>query len=227
MARVFSFVAALAVCLIATSSALTLDEIGEEFGNAPQAGLSPGQLAILNDAHRVYLYHVASDGYKSYIAGYFQGDTAAAQDALCKFAALDKGLDVVLLPGPREVTTIAKKQRVNADWELRIPERAGLRGHNPTLLVVKAKVKAKGVRLDFECGAGYAEQRGALQPGSHFFPARHDAIAAAPAGELNRSIRSSARKELESRHGTCLFFRRGAGCVPDCYLVGAGPRRDR
>ena len=117
MARVFSFVAALAVCLIATSSALTLDEIGEEFGNAPQAGLSPGQLAILNDPHRVYLYHVASDGYKSYVAGYFQGDTAAAQDALRKFAALDKGLDVVLLPGPREVTTIAKKKRVNADWE--------------------------------------------------------------------------------------------------------------
>jgi hypothetical protein len=135
MAHVFSFVAALAVCLIATSSALGLDEIGEEFGNAPQAGLSPGQLAILNDPHRVYLYHVASDGYKSYVAGYFQGDTAAAQDALRKFAALDKGLDVVLLPGPREVTTIAKKKRVNADWELRIPERAGLRGHNPTLLV--------------------------------------------------------------------------------------------
>lgn len=138
MVRVFSFVVALALCLIASSSAPGLDEIGEEFGNAPipqPFGLSPGQLAMLNDTHRVYLYHVASDGYKSYVAGYFQGDTAAAQDAIRKLAALDKGLDIVLLPGPRAVTTFAQKKRVNTDWELRIPIRAGLRGRNPALLV--------------------------------------------------------------------------------------------
>ncbi len=42
-----------------------------------------------------------------------------------RFAALEKGLDVVLLPGPREVTGFGGKRKVSADWELYIPVPGG------------------------------------------------------------------------------------------------------
>lgn len=108
---------------VATSPAFALDMIGEEFGNAPfrATNLPAGQLALLNDARRVYLYHVASDGYKSFISGYYQGDTAAANDFLRRYAALEKDLEVVLLPGPREVASFHGKRTVSADWELHVP----------------------------------------------------------------------------------------------------------
>src|SRR5437868_4979476 len=93
------YAAALATLLsLAAPPAFALDSIGADFGNAPFNGgpnLPFGLQSMLNDTHRVYLYHVASDGFKSFIAGYFQGDTAAANDALRRFAALEKGLDVV------------------------------------------------------------------------------------------------------------------------------------
>ena len=126
------YAAALAALLsLSAPTAFGLDSIGEQFGNTPIAGgpgLPFGLLSILNDTHRVYLFNIASDGYKSYVAGYFQGDTAAANDALRRFAALEKGLDVVLLPGPREVAGFDAKRKVSTDWELHIPmTRAGAR----------------------------------------------------------------------------------------------------
>jgi hypothetical protein len=63
----------------------------------------------------------------SFISGYFQDDTLACHDALRQFAALDKGLEVVLLPGPREVTSFDGKRKVSADWELHVPTRAARR----------------------------------------------------------------------------------------------------
>jgi hypothetical protein len=125
------YAAALAALLsLAVPSAFGLDEIGTEFGNNPVSGfsnLTAGQLAILNDSHRVYLYHVQSDGFRSFVSGYFQGDTAGAQSALRRFAALDRNLNVVLLPGPREVTSFSGKEKVSADWEFYIstPSRFG------------------------------------------------------------------------------------------------------
>jgi hypothetical protein len=130
MARGFRFALALALCLIAATPAFGLDEIGEQFGNHPLPGffnLPARQLAILNDTHRVYLYHVHSDGFRSFVRGYFQGDTADANDALRRFAALDKGLEVVLLPGPHDVLNfngeqkVLAYQKVSADWEVNIP----------------------------------------------------------------------------------------------------------
>jgi hypothetical protein len=117
---------------LAAPPAFALDLIGEDFGNAPfrgGTGLTNGLLSLLNDTDRVYLYHVESDGFKSFISGYFQGDTSAAHDYLRRFAALEKGLEVVLLPGPREVTSLDGKRKVSADWELHIPcvKEAGLR----------------------------------------------------------------------------------------------------
>jgi hypothetical protein len=123
------YAAALAILLsVAAAPAIGLDEIGAMFGNAPLRGgtdLPPGQLAMLNDTHRVYVYFVRSDGYKSFYDGYFQGDTAAANAALRRYADLEKGLEVVLLPGPREVTSFGGKQKVRADWQLYVPDPQG------------------------------------------------------------------------------------------------------
>lgn len=125
MPRNVRFILALSLCLSAVPPAFGMDSIGEQFGNGPVSGLqvTEGQRALLNDWHRVYLYFIDSDGFRSYICGYFQGDTAGAQAALRRFAALDKGLDVVLLPGPRTVLSFNGKQKVSADWELHIPVR--------------------------------------------------------------------------------------------------------
>jgi hypothetical protein len=140
MPRGFPFALALALCLFAAQSVFSLDEIGEQFGNDPLPGffnLPARQLAILNDTHRVYLYHVHSDGFRSFVRGYFQGDTAGANDAFRRFAALDKGLEVVLLPGPREVHSyhgsLTAKQKLTADWEVNIPTPSNFSrlGHEP------------------------------------------------------------------------------------------------
>ena len=91
----------------------------EHFGNAPVPdgwGFTPGLLPLLNDAHRDYWYEVNGDA-----AFFFQGDTAAAQEALRRFAALDKGLEVVVLPGPREVSSLTGERKLTADWELHVP----------------------------------------------------------------------------------------------------------
>jgi hypothetical protein len=133
--RTHCLTAALAALLsLAVPPAFALDEIGEQFGNDPLPGgrdLPFPLLAILNDPHRVYLYHIHSDGYKSFMAGYFQGDTPAANAALSRFAALEKGLEVVLLPGPRQVFSYGGKQKVSADWELHIPITGGLGDSRP------------------------------------------------------------------------------------------------
>src|SRR3954451_20006150 len=102
--------ALVALLSLAAPPVFALDLIGEDFGNTPIAGgphLPFGLLSLLNDTHRVYYYTVASDGYKSFMSGYFQGDTAAANDFVRRYAALDKDLEVVLLPGPREVNSMS------------------------------------------------------------------------------------------------------------------------
>jgi hypothetical protein len=119
---------AILVLSLAAAPAFGLDAIGAIFGNEPipgSTGLPAGQLAMLNDPHRVYLYFVRSDGYKSFYDGYFQGDTAAANAALRRYADLEKGLEVVLLPGPRDVTSFGGKRKVRADWELYVPDPHG------------------------------------------------------------------------------------------------------
>src|SRR6516165_9221502 len=123
------YAAVLAILLsVAAAPAFGLDEIGVIFGNEPisgHTGLTSGQLAMLNDTHRVYVYFVRSDGYKSFYDGYFEGDTAAANVALRRYAGLKKGLEVVLLPGPHDVTSFGGKRKVRADWELYVPDPHG------------------------------------------------------------------------------------------------------
>jgi hypothetical protein len=122
------------VLFLGVLPAFALDSIGDELGNRPLAGgpeLPFPLLTILNDPHRVYLFHIQSDGYKSFIAGYFEGDTRAANAALRRFAALEKGLEVVLLPGPRQVISYTGKKKISADWELHVPVTGGLGGRRP------------------------------------------------------------------------------------------------
>jgi hypothetical protein len=103
-----------------------MDSIGEQFGNAlvpGYLGVAHGLLPLVNDSHRVYLRNVDSDRSGYFLSCYFAGDTAAVHAALRQFAAVERGLDVVLLPGPREVTSFDGKRKLSADWELHIPGR--------------------------------------------------------------------------------------------------------
>ena len=108
---------ALAALLLAAPRAFGLAY--EHFGNAPvAAGYFPeALLPLLNLDSRVYWYDVNGDATFFYRGG----STAAANDALRKFAAAGKGLDVYLLPGPREVYSLTRTQHFVCDMELHVP----------------------------------------------------------------------------------------------------------
>lgn len=108
---------AAAVLLLAAPRAFGL--AFEHFGNAP---VPPGNfpdalLPLLNLDSRVYWYDVNGD------ATFFHrlGNTPAANDALRKFAAAGKGLDVYLLPGPREVHSLTRERFFVCDLEVHVP----------------------------------------------------------------------------------------------------------
>jgi hypothetical protein len=91
----------------------------EHFGNAP---VPPGNfpdalLPVLNLDSRVYWYDVNGDA----TFFYRLGNTPAANDALRKFAAAGKGLDVYLLPGPREVHSLTRERFFVCDLEVHVP----------------------------------------------------------------------------------------------------------
>jgi hypothetical protein len=109
---------ALAVLLLAAPRAFGLAT--EHFGNAPVPagfGFPAALLPLLNADSRVYWYEVNGDATFFYRGG----STPAANDALRKFAAGGKGLDVYLLPGPREVHSLTRTHHFVCDWELRVP----------------------------------------------------------------------------------------------------------
>jgi hypothetical protein len=109
---------ALAVLLLAAPRAFGLAT--EHFGNAPVPagwGFPEALLPLLNADSRVYWYEVNGDATFFYRGG----NTAAANDALRKFAAGGKGLDVYLLPGPREVHSLTRTKYFVCDWELHVP----------------------------------------------------------------------------------------------------------
>jgi hypothetical protein len=108
---------ALAALLLAAPRAFGLAY--EHFGNAPvAAGYFPeALLPLLNLDSRVYWYDVNGDA----TFFYRLGNTPAANDALRKFAAAGKGLDVYLLPGPREVHSLTRERFFVCDLELHVP----------------------------------------------------------------------------------------------------------
>jgi hypothetical protein len=109
---------ALAVLLLAAPRAFGLAT--EHFGNAPVPagwGFPEALLPLLNADSRVYWYEVNGDATFFYRGG----NTPAANDALRKFAAGGKGLDVYLLPGPREVHSLSRTKYFVCDWELHVP----------------------------------------------------------------------------------------------------------
>jgi hypothetical protein len=109
----------------------------EHFGNAPVPdgwGFAPGLLPLLNDSHRVYWYEVNGDAWFS-----FQGDTAVAHDLLLRFAALEKGLEVVVLPGPRQMSGLGGERKLTADWELHVPGGIHLGGLPDGALIADTK----------------------------------------------------------------------------------------
>ncbi len=108
---------ALAVLLLAAPRAFGL--AFETFGNAP---VPPGHFAeallpLLNLDSRVYWYDVNGDA----TFFYRLGNTTAANEALRKFAAAGKGLDVYLLPGPREVHSLTRERFFVCDLEVHVP----------------------------------------------------------------------------------------------------------
>jgi hypothetical protein len=109
---------ALAVLLLAAPRAFGLAT--EHFGNAPVPagwGFPEALVLLLNADSRVYWYEVNGDATFFYRGG----NTPAANDALRKFAAAGKGLDVYLLPGPREVHGLTRTKYFVCDMELRVP----------------------------------------------------------------------------------------------------------
>ena len=109
---------ALAVLLLAAPRAFGLAT--EHFGNAPVPagwGVPAALVPLLNADSRVYWYEVNGDATFFYRGG----STPAANDALRKFAAAGKGLDVYLLPGPREVHSLTRTKYFVCDMELRVP----------------------------------------------------------------------------------------------------------
>jgi hypothetical protein len=108
---------ALAALLLAAPGAFGL--AFEHFGNAP---VPPGHfpealLPVLNLGSRVYWYDVNGDA----TFFYRLGNTPAANDALRKFSAAGKGLDVYLLPGPREVHSLTRERFFVCDMEVHVP----------------------------------------------------------------------------------------------------------
>ncbi len=91
----------------------------EHFGNAPvPPSHFPGALLpLVNLDSRVYWYDVNGDCTFFYRLGH----TPAANEALSKFAAAGKGLDVYLLPGPREVHSLTRERFFVCDLELHVP----------------------------------------------------------------------------------------------------------
>ena len=92
----------------------------EDFGNAPLYEAEyrewKGIMPLIN--HQTRVYHRWINGNEHF---YYRGDTAALNDALKKFSAIEIPVrEVVLLPGPAETTSLQKDKRVPYHWNLHI-----------------------------------------------------------------------------------------------------------
>jgi hypothetical protein len=104
----------------------------EPFPNGP--GYSPDRLALVNLPSRVYWREINGDH-----QFFYRGDTAALNEALKSFAAVELDRrEVVLRPGPGETRTFAD-QPVPYNWEVHMP--GGL------VLAIRQRALAKGVEV--------------------------------------------------------------------------------
>src|SRR5262245_44839900 len=108
---------AVAVVLALPATALALAH--ESFGNGPlvrQPGWANGLLEVVNLHSRVYSIWV--NGNEHF---YYQGDAAALNEAIRKFAAIKGGpRRLVLLPGQGKTQSFSRKA-IDFDWQLHVP----------------------------------------------------------------------------------------------------------
>jgi hypothetical protein len=100
------------------SAAWALGE--EDFGNEPLIAANfnpwPGVMPVVNHPSRVY--HVWVNGNEQC---YYQGDVAALNDTLSKFAGVQtEARDVVLRPGPGEVSSFDGSRKLPFSWHLQM-----------------------------------------------------------------------------------------------------------
>lgn len=112
------FVIAVLVLLIACSAAWALAQ--EDIGNEPlnEANFSewPGLVPVVNHPSRVY--HLWVNGSEQC---FYQGDVAALNDTLRKFAEVrTESRDVVLRPGPGETQTLVGGKTIPFSWHLQL-----------------------------------------------------------------------------------------------------------
>lgn len=96
--------------------ALGMEDIGNKPLNAANFQEWPGIMPVVNDEHRVYHFWVNGSE-----ACFYQGDTAAVNAALKHFAATkEKVHEVVLLPGPAEISSFQKDKTFKYNWKLQM-----------------------------------------------------------------------------------------------------------
>ncbi len=171
----------------------------EHFGNAPvPAGfvdLGPEALALANLKTRVYWHEV--NGNPTF---FYEGDAAALNEALKKFAALPGGTrEVVLLPGHGEGHSLTGEKKFDYDWWVNTP--AGLHREGAPRLTVYIGAVAPATPPDekqvarwladldsdtFEVRDKAAGELGKL--GHAATPALRKALAAKPSAEALKQI---------------------------------------
>src|SRR5262245_46522536 len=107
------------VAVVLAFPAVALALATETFGNAPmvkQPGWADGVIDVINLNSRVYSYWV--NGNENF---FYQGDAAALNEALRKFAAIKGGpRRLVLLPGRGKTQTFSRKA-IDFDWQFHVP----------------------------------------------------------------------------------------------------------
>ncbi len=171
----------------------------EHFGNDPVPGdfvnFGPVGLALANLKSRLYWYEVNSNP-----TFFYEGDAAALNEALKKFAALPGGgREVVLLPGRGEGQSLTGDKKFGYDWWVNMP--AGLHREGPPRMTVYIGAVAPATPPDdkqlarwiadldsdtFDVREKAAEGLGKL--GHAATPALRKALAAKPSAEARKRI---------------------------------------
>jgi hypothetical protein len=219
---------ALAALLLAAPRAFGLAT--EHFGNAPVPagwGFPAALVPLLNADSRVYWYEVNGDAHFFYRLG----NTPAANDALRKLAAGGKGLDVYLLPGPREVHSLTRTKYFVCDMELHVPgglgatEAAREKGTRvfdtrPTLFLYVSQARPAAPADARQLGQWIAELD------SDDFKKRDQAVRElekqGPAAEAALRKALAARPSPEARRRLTALLERLAGINLDVLEVPAG-----
>lgn len=100
----------------ASALALGTETFGNQTLNEQAYREWPNLTAVINDTNRVYQYWV--NGGEEF---FFQGSTEALNRALQQFALVRAEVrEVVLLPGPANVSSLMRDKHFNYDWSLKI-----------------------------------------------------------------------------------------------------------